>query len=47
MKLNTLEKLLVSLEAIGTEDEFHYRVKLSDDIIQKARIPVMKMLAYN
>ncbi len=47
MKLNTLEKLLAALEAIGTADENKYQVALSDDIIARARVPVMKMLSYN
>lgn len=47
MKQNTLEKLLLAMEAIGTGAEDQYRIELDPEIIQKARQPVLKMLTYN
>lgn len=45
MKQNTLEKLLMALEAIGTNEQELYQVSLANDLIQKAKLPVMRMLA--
>ncbi|MDP1725696.1 MAG: quinolinate synthase NadA [Bacteroidota bacterium] len=47
MKQNTLEKLLASLESIGTDTEDQYRITLDAHIIERARIPVLKMLQFN
>ncbi len=47
MKQNTLEKVLHALEAIGTPAEASHSIVLDDATIEKARIPVLKMLQYN
>lgn len=47
MKQNTLEKLLMALEAIHTPNEAAYRIRLPLEIIEKAKIPVMRMLNYS
>lgn len=47
MKQNTLEKVLQALEAIGTAEETNYRITLNDEVLQKARKPVLRMLNYN
>ncbi len=45
MKQNTLLKLLEALEAIGAETESAYRIDLDPAIIEKAKLPVERMLA--
>ncbi len=47
MKQNTLEKLLAAMESIGTPNESAYRITLDEDVIQKARPAVLRMLQYN
>jgi quinolinate synthase len=45
MKLNSLEGLLNALEAIGSDQEEKYGIYLDAELIEKASIPVKRMLA--
>ncbi len=45
MKQNSVQKLLEALEAIGSPQEAAYEITLDASIIEKARIPVERMLA--
>lgn len=45
MKMNTLDGLLQALEAMGTPAERKFRVELEPEMIQRAKIPVLKMLS--
>jgi len=45
MKQNSLDKLLQAIEAIGTAAEVPFEIKLDQAIIDKARLPVERMLA--
>ncbi len=47
MKQNTLQKMVEALEAIGTEKESDYQIKLEAELINRAKLPVLKMLAVN
>ncbi|MDZ4666707.1 MAG: quinolinate synthase [bacterium] len=44
MKQNDIEKLLLALEAIGTDGETQYQITLPVELVQKAKLPVLKML---
>ncbi|MFA6260024.1 MAG: quinolinate synthase NadA [Bacteroidia bacterium] len=46
MKQNTIEKLLNALEAINTPDEIKFRIHLDKDIIERAKLPVMRMINF-
>ena len=47
MKQNTLEKALEALEMIGRVGEMDYKIELEKGLIEKAKLPVLKMLNYN
>jgi len=47
MKQNQLQNTLEALESIGTPEGEKNRILLDAELIQKARIPVMKMLAFS
>lgn len=47
MKQNTLQKVLDAMNLIGHEDEVYHRITLDEETINKARVPVLKMLQYN
>ncbi len=45
MKQNTLEKALLAIESIGTVYQNKYRITLDNNLIEKAKKPVLNMLA--